>query len=200
MQTRKLSVTLVAVAVATGWSVDAQESAYEIMTGGRVSSPGSRSPPVVAYGRDVPAASPPRSSPYKRRSGVQTAAYCVRSCDGRYFPAPSAEKSSLAENCKNLCPASETQVFYGSSIDGAYSQKGQAYSALPNAFRYREELVEGCTCNGKDVVGLATIKSEDDATLRRGDMLATVDGMKVVHRIVDGEPRFAATPTPVSSR
>jgi hypothetical protein len=200
MQTRKLSVALVAVALTTCWSVDAQEFTHEIMTGGRVNPSASSSAPVLAYGRDEPATFSPRSSLRARSPDVRTATYCVRSCDGRYFPAPSAEKSSIAEGCKNLCPASETQVFYGSSIDGAYSQKGQAYSALPNAFRYRKELVEGCTCNGKDVVGLARIKPEDDGTLRRGDMLATADGMKVVRRIVDGEPQLAATSSPISSR
>jgi hypothetical protein len=200
MQTRKLYVISVAVALATCWSVDAQEFAHEIMTGGQVNSPASSSAPVLAYGRDEQATFPPRVSHRARSPDLRTAAYCVRSCDGRYFPAPPVEKNSVAESCKNLCPSGETQVFYGSSIDGAHSQKGQAYSDLPNAFRYLKELVAGCTCNGNDVIGLARIKPENDGTLRRGDMLATADGMKVVHRIVDGEPRFAATPTPVSSR
>jgi hypothetical protein len=47
MQTRKLYVILVAVALATCWSVDAQEFAHEIMTGGRVNSPASSSARVL---------------------------------------------------------------------------------------------------------------------------------------------------------
>ena len=93
MQTRKLSVPLVAVALAICWSVNAQEFAHEIMTGGRVKSPASSSVPVLAYGRDEQAAFPPKSSPRSRSPESGTAAYCVRSCDGRYFPAPSVDKN-----------------------------------------------------------------------------------------------------------
>jgi hypothetical protein len=200
MQTRKFSLALVAIGLGTCWSVGAQEFAHEIMTGGRMNAPASSSARVLAYGADEQATFPPRATHRARSPDLRAAAYCVRSCDGRYFPAPPVDKNGVAGSCMNLCPSGETQVFYGSSIDGAHSQKGQAYSDLPNAFRYRKELVAGCTCNGKDVVGLARIKPEDDATLRQGDLLASADGMKVVRRIGNGEPRFAATPTPVSSR
>jgi hypothetical protein len=200
MQNRKPCMVLVAVALVTCWAANAQEFAYDNMIGGRVSSPAPLSVPVLAYGGgDQQATFRPRSLFRPRSSQSQAAAYCVRACDGRYFPAPAVAKKSLTEGCKNLCPASETQVFYGRSIDGAYSQKGQAYSALGNAFRYRKELVAGCTCNGKDMVGLARIKPEDDGTLRQGDMLASAEGMKVVRRIVDGEPQLAATSNPISS-
>ena len=97
----------------------------------------------------------------------------------------------MAEGCKNLCPATETLVYYGSSIDSASSEKSKPYAELPNAFRYRKELVTGCTCNGKDSTGLASIKLEDDKTLRRGDLVATAEGLQTVG-IVDGKPRFAA--------
>jgi hypothetical protein len=200
MQKRKFSLVFVAIALGTCWSAGAQEFAHEIMTGGRTNAPASSSARVLAYGGDEQTTFPPRASHRARSPDIRTAAYCVRSCDGRYFPAPPVDKNGVAGSCMNLCPSGETQVFYGRSIDGAHSQKGQAYSDLPNAFRYRKELVAGCTCNGKDVVGLARIKPEDDATLRQGDLLASADGMKVVRRIGDGEPRFAATPTPVSSR
>jgi hypothetical protein len=93
-----------------------------------------------------------------------------------------------------LCPASETKLFFGASIDAAASQEGKAYSALPNAFRYRKELVPGCTCNGKDVAGLASVKVEDDKTLRRGDIVANKDGLEVVRSVSPGEPRLAALP------
>jgi hypothetical protein len=113
------------------------------------------------------------------------AAYCVRTCDGRYFPLSGSRGQGRAETCSSLCPASETQVFYGGSIDHAVSRSGKLYSQLPNAFRYRKELIAGCTCNGKDSGGLAHINVEDDPTLRRGDLVATGDGSLVASRAVD---------------
>ena len=85
-------------------------------------------------------------------------AYCVRTCDGRYFPISSTGNQSRAASCNSFCPASETKVVYGSNIEAAVSEDGKPYSELPNAFRYRDELVAGCTCNGKDTVGLAEVK------------------------------------------
>jgi hypothetical protein len=112
-------------------------------------------------------------------------AFCVRTCDGRYFPVAASDKASRAASCNSFCPASETKVFYGSSIDNAASDNGKPYSELPNAFRYRNELVSGCTCNGKDQVGLAPVKIEDDPTLRKGDVVAGANGLLVAGRSAD---------------
>ncbi len=112
-------------------------------------------------------------------------AYCVRTCDGRYFPISSAGNQSRAASCNSFCPASETKVVYGGNIDNAVTEGGKPYSELPNAFRYRNELVAGCTCNGKDPVGLAAMKVEDDPTLRRGDIVAGANGLMVAGRGAD---------------
>jgi hypothetical protein len=123
-------------------------------------------------------------------------AYCVRTCDGRYFPIARVEGESRATVCNSFCPASETKVFYGGSIDGASSENGKSYSDLPNAFRYRKEMVANCTCNGKDSVGLASIKIEDDLTLQKGDIVVGAGGMNPPTGRAD---RHAATNfTPVS--
>jgi Protein of unknown function (DUF2865) len=112
-------------------------------------------------------------------------AYCVRTCDGRYFPISSTGNQSRAASCNSFCPASETKVVYGGHIDNAVTESGKPYSELPNAFRYRDELVAGCTCNGKDSVGLAELKIEDDPTIRRGDIVASPSGMMVAVRGAD---------------
>ncbi|MEH2531469.1 hypothetical protein V1277_002152 [Bradyrhizobium sp. AZCC 1588] len=121
----------------------------------------------------------------RTRYGGGGQAYCVRTCDGRYFPLTASDNASRAASCNKLCPASETKVFYGSSVDDAAAENGKAYSELPNAFRYRNELVSGCTCNGKDQVGLAQVKIEDDPTLRKGDIVAGENGLLVVGRSGD---------------
>ena len=70
-------------------------------------------------------------------------AYCVRTCDGRYFPINASDNQSRAASCNSFCPASDTKIVYGSSIDNAATENGKPYSELPNAFRYRNETGGG---------------------------------------------------------
>jgi hypothetical protein len=118
-------------------------------------------------------------------SSSEPQAYCVRTCDGRYFPIASSDTQSREASCQSFCPASETRVVYGSNIDDAATERGKPYSDLPNAFRYRKEMVAGCTCNGKDQIGLAPVKIENDPTLRKGDIVAANGGMMVAGRSAD---------------
>lgn len=112
-------------------------------------------------------------------------AFCVRTCDGRFFPVPAT--GDVENACRGICPTAETKVYYGRSIDEAQSFAGRLYSGLPNAFRYRQELVEGCTCNGSTPLGLARIDIENDLTLRTGDIVANASGLMIVT-----EPRTSA--------
>ena len=121
----------------------------------------------------------------RRYSGGGSQAYCVRTCDGRYFPLSASDNASRVASCNSFCPASETKVFFGSSIDNAAADNGKPYSELPNAFRYRNEIVSGCTCNGKDQIGLAPVKIENDPTLRKGDIVAGANGLLVAGRSGD---------------
>ncbi|MEO8321273.1 MAG: DUF2865 domain-containing protein, partial [Bradyrhizobium sp.] len=118
----------------------------------------------------------------RSRYGGGGQAFCVRSCDGRYFPVTASDNASRAASCNSFCPASETKVVYGSNIDNAATDNGKPYSEMPNAFRYRTEIVAGCTCNGKDQIGLAPVKIENDPTLRKGDIVAGENGLVVAGR------------------
>jgi hypothetical protein len=128
---------------------------------------------------------PASRSEMRPRYGGGGQAFCVRSCDGRYFPVTASDNASRAASCNSFCPASETKVVYGSSIDNAATDNGKPYSELPNAFRYRTEIVAGCTCNGKDQIGLAPVKIENDPTLRKGDIVAGENGLVVAGRGAD---------------
>lgn len=149
--------------------------------GGRAQAPEIvRFPYASEGGAMAPQGEPPRIVAY---GGGQ--AYCVRTCDGRYFPLAGADRQSRAASCNSFCPASKTEVVYGRNIDSAATEAGKPYSSLPNAFRYRNEIVGGCTCNGKDQIGLAPVKIEDDPTLRKGDLVAGADGLMVAGRSAD---------------
>ncbi|MBX9711606.1 MAG: DUF2865 domain-containing protein [Xanthobacteraceae bacterium] len=119
-------------------------------------------------------------TPPKRVYISRSDSFCVRTCDGRYFPVVARDGQSTADACHSFCPASETKIFRGSSIDNASNEQGKLYSAVPNAFRYRNELVPGCTCGGSGPGGLASVRIEDDPTLRTGDIVASADGLMVV--------------------
>nr|WP_245258318.1 DUF2865 domain-containing protein [Rhodopseudomonas palustris] len=163
-------------------------------------------PPARGYApeRALPFASEgdyaPRAPRAARPASSGGQAYCVRTCDGRYFPISATGGESKDATCNSFCPASDTKVVYGSSIDGARTSAGKPYSELPNAFKYRTEIVAGCTCNGKDQFGLAKIKIENDPTVRKGDIVASQDGLKVAGRPDRREGALNYSPAPASIR
>ena len=130
----------------------------------------------------VPERLPERSygaSPSVSSGGTGRAvAYCVRLCDGRHFPMQRHSNATSIQLCNAFCPAAKTQVFNGSQIDHAVAANGARYANLDNAFVYREKVVAGCTCNGKDSFGLAKIDIKSDPTLRPGDIVASGDNQK----------------------
>ena len=121
------------------------------------------------------------SQPAQPRTPVASAgrgtSYCVRSCDGRYFPLTMRGGATPAQICQSFCPASPTKVFFGSTIDNAITETGERYVNSPNAFAYRKALKADCTCNGRDSAGLAPVDLSLDTTLRPGDIVATSTGL-----------------------
>jgi hypothetical protein len=136
---------------------------------------------------------PPQASPFidpfglfgpERRPsgdiGGPATGYCVRTCDGRFFPVQRSANMSAAEMCKSFCPAARTALFHGSRIDHAIGPNGTRYADLDTAFVYRTRVVDGCTCNGRDPFGLARLDVTEDPTLKPGDIVATTDGLATV--------------------
>lgn len=138
--------------------------------------------------RPAPRVTPRTQSRSERSSGREprisgggspgATSYCVRLCDGRYFPVHRTTPAQATQVCSALCPAAETRVFFGSDIDHASSSDGKQYDDLENAFVYRQKTVDNCTCNGHSPYGLATLSPSRDPTLRAGDLVATEDGLK----------------------
>jgi hypothetical protein len=119
---------------------------------------------------------PAQPAPAPRVAGSGPA-FCVRSCDGKYFPLTMRGNASPVQTCQAFCPASATKVFYGSSIDSAAAGNGERYADTENAFAYRKALRADCTCNGRSPSGLAPVDLTLDTSLRSGDVVATTDGL-----------------------
>jgi Protein of unknown function (DUF2865) len=119
---------------------------------------------------------PQQAAPAPRIAGSGPA-FCVRSCDGKYFPLTLRGNATPVQLCQAFCPATATKVYYGGSIDGAASSTGERYADSENAFAYRKALRADCTCNGRDPAGLAPVDLTLDTSLRAGDVVATTDGL-----------------------
>jgi hypothetical protein len=131
----------------------------------------------------------------ERSHGQQEPAFCVRLCDGWYFPLSGhQDNESKAETCTSLCPASPTRLFYGTEITEASDREGKNYSDIPNALLYRKQLVAGCTCNGREQVGLAHVSLDRDQTLQKGDLVALPTGLVVYN----GHSDRRTTYTPIA--
>jgi hypothetical protein len=139
-------------------------------------------PPPVSTSAPAPVrvAPPPLERETVHRGSGSTGhsvAFCVRLCDGRSFPLERYPNATPIETCQAMCPASKTKVFFGTEIDGAVARDGAHYANLDSAFLYRKQLVANCTCNGRDVFGLAPFGMSSDPTLRPGDIVVTKDGL-----------------------
>ncbi len=147
---------------------------------------------------DRPVYAPSNAAPQVSHGGGRGVAYCVRLCDGRYFPIQRHANANPVQLCSAFCPAAKTQVFNGSQIDNAYASNGARYADLDNAFVYREKIVDSCTCNGKDSFGLARVDINADPTLRQGDIVATGDNVKaaLIAMAASKERREAANEPP----
>lgn len=118
--------------------------------------------------------------------------FCVRMCDGRYFPIGQRTGATAVELCRSFCPNAPTQIFSGSKIDYSVAPGGRRYSEIPNAFVYREKLVPDCTCDGKSATGLVRLDPRDDPTLRPGDFVATGNGLMAYRGGYGNSTEFSA--------
>lgn len=106
-------------------------------------------------------------------NGAQTyRTVCVRLCDGYYFPVSFSTLPNHftqdAEACSSKCAAPAELFYYpnpGGTIDQAVALNSQeAYPKLKFAFRYRKEVVNGCSCKAAEYVpadGSAPKKAEN---------------------------------------
>jgi hypothetical protein len=149
------------------------------------------------FGLNQPQQAAPAPRPMQSAGGSGPA-FCVRSCDGRYFPLTTRSSASPAQLCQAFCPAANTKVFFGSNIDGAASGTGERYADSENAFLYRKTMKADCTCNGRDPAGLAPVDISLDTSLRQGDVIATTNGLVAYSGVRVGAGQTAEF-TPVAS-
>jgi hypothetical protein len=110
-------------------------------------------------------------------SDPRVGGFCVRTCDGYFFPLIKATRATRQQSCELACPSAQMEVFDGASIDSARNRKGQRYSALPRAFAFRDKATGACQCNDpKSSQSYFERTARDDPTLQTGDILVETGG------------------------
>ena len=171
------------------------EGLFDLFFGGFQKQQQHQTPPQANFFADPFGQNqPPAPRPVASGGGP---AFCVRGCDGRYFPLARGNATPV-QMCQAFCPASPTKVFFGSNIDSAMTATGERYAESENAFAYRKALRADCTCNGRDAAGLAPVDLTLDTSLRAGDVIATTNGLVAYSGIKVGNNQTAEF-TPVAS-
>lgn len=118
-------------------------------------------------------------------SGTRARNFCVRTCDGYFFPLDGMQnkgEEARRSACNTACPGAETVLYTtrpGEEIkDARTTVDSRRYGELEIAFMHRLQLVEGCTCRRSNDESPVEAARNDD-TLRRGDIIVTENGMEV---------------------
>ncbi|MHA1158475.1 MAG: DUF2865 domain-containing protein [Alphaproteobacteria bacterium] len=99
---------------------------------------------------------------------------CVRTCDGYYFPISFSTVASQFQRdqqiCSTMCPGTDVRLYTyrnpGEEADAMRSLAGQPYTALPTAFKYRNEYDPACGCQAVSDVNLAAAFDTTSAVQR----------------------------------
>ena len=168
-----------------------------------VSSAVFRSPNVLSWNEPVKTAAPARKA-HPANALTRVAAggqsVCVRLCDGFFFPVGSyhgrSDAASHESVCQSQCPGAPTALYVRPNAssrieDSVSAREGRKYSALAVALRYTQTNDRTCSCKPAGAVSLAMAPLQRDFTLRKGDSVMTVTGVKVFQGSKGRAPKAA---------
>jgi hypothetical protein len=99
---------------------------------------------------------------------------CVRKSDGFYWPISYSTLTDYIQNdldaCRSQCPTLDVDLYYydnpGQEVEQMVNIYGEAYTALPNAFRFRTEIDKTATCKQASEFGSVTLVAAADGSAR----------------------------------
>jgi hypothetical protein len=153
-------------------------SAYPSHHSWRVTRPRSRPrAPKAIIRRDQP-------SVQAETDSMSGGGYCVRACDGYYFPLIKSSRIPGQQSCELACPASGVELYQGDSIEEARNARGERYSTLRTAFSFRDRLTARCSCNDPAASHDFFLRlSRKDPTLRADDIVIGEKGALVYNGV-----------------
>jgi hypothetical protein len=137
---------------------------------------------------------PERSVYTETASGGRS--YCVRECDGYFFPvglySSASDTASHQRACGRLCPGARTTLYVmrggtDKMEDAVAARGGATYARLMAALQRKNEgKAEGekdkeCSCHAGQTNESSIEAIYLDPTLRRGDAVMTTHGVEIFH-------------------
>jgi hypothetical protein len=143
------------------------------------------------------------NSPFGQQDATQSNTFrtiCVRTCDGYYFPISFATTSARFQDdqmqCQRMCPAAEVALYTyhnpGEEVSQAVSLTGAPYTALPNAFKYRQEFNPACSCRKPGQSWAQALGQIRDDTVEQGDIVVNEQRAKAL-----SQPKVDAQGRPI---
>ncbi|MEP4034001.1 DUF2865 domain-containing protein [Roseibium polysiphoniae] len=137
-----------------------------------------------------------RSNRARIPSGGTFRTLCVRTCDGYFFPVSfSTGQSQFADDaarCGEICPAAPTELFVhrnpGGLAEEMISLAGIPYAETENAYRYKTEFVQNCSC--RDSQNTATGSKMTPLAGHNSGAWTNEDGRVQVSLRLDGPAPF----------
>jgi len=136
--------------------------------------------------------------------------FCVRECDGFYYPLSEASTpgSFLADEAKCQSSYSSPAKLFYSAVPGddageMVALTGERYGEIANAFRYRSEYVESCTCKPKAWSAEAKVMFDRRAVIATrtpNEKIVAVGAAEVAKLLGAGEAKVAVRATSSKSR
>ena len=165
--------------VLAGTPASAQNGIFDTILGRRSAPSAPAAPPVSAYADPFSAWNPFGSPvPQSLRPEMDVSvAYCVRLCDGRYFPIQRHAGISPGAGLQFILPGEPRPRFTAAAASSMRSRRtASATPTSSTAFIYREKLVRAAPATARMRSGWSPPRSQDDPTLRPGDIVATNRG------------------------
>jgi hypothetical protein len=150
----------------------------------------------VRFGPKRPAKKPGAGGGGGGRGGTHAGGYCVRTCDGYFFPLIKSSRATRQQSCNFACPSSTVEIYDGANIETSRNARGETYKALMDSLAGRADSSARCSCNDPSTsAAYSRDAARTDPTLQNGDFVIEDEGALVFGRqglVPLAEARFVA--------